>query len=211
MRLHLQQRPELNGMVEANLPDKCFVSSAMSMAELRAKGIGGASKDSSNGSGCAPSSSSNGHSSSSSSVGNEEDHGPTTASDVGRRPNKKRKVVKGAPGKGSSSTVTAAANSQDNAVAAAIRELGNSQMRAEVAKQKLLYMQEEASRRREKIKLNMWEKLQRNIRRLRKDLLEIVGSECQHEAARLEIEQQIKGLNKKRIELETELELNSEE
>ena len=195
----------------------CFVWHEI--AELRAKkGIGGGSNDS-DGSGCAPSSGSNGHSSSSSSVGNEEDHGPTTASDVGRRPNKKRKVVEGAPGevasnskrKGSLSTVTAAANSQNHAVAAAIREYGNSQMRAEVAKQKLLYMQEEASRCREKIKLNMWEKLQRNICRLRKDLLEIVGSECQHEAARLEIAQQIKGLNKKRIELETELGIHSEE
>ena len=94
LRLHLQQRPELNGMVEANLPDKCFVSSDMSsIAELRAKGIGGGSNNS-DGSGCAPSFGSYGHSSSSSSVGNEEDHGPTTASDVGRRPNKKRKVVK---------------------------------------------------------------------------------------------------------------------
>ena len=51
----------------------------------------------------------------------------------------------------------------------------------------------------------MFEKLQRNIRMLRKDLLEIVGSECQHEAARLEIEREIKALDEKRIELATEL------
>jgi hypothetical protein len=38
-----------------------------------------------------------------------------------------------------------------------------------------------------------------------------VGSKCLHEAARLEIARQIKGLNKKRIELETELGIDSEE
>lgn len=61
LHLHLQQWPELNGMVKANLPDKCFVVSDMSVTELKAKGMGSRKKRSSSDSKGAPLSSCNSH------------------------------------------------------------------------------------------------------------------------------------------------------
>jgi hypothetical protein len=120
--------------------------------------------------------------------------------------NKKRKIV-GARKVGSGLFVVDATPSSTNnsEVAAAIREYGHSQMRAEVAVQKLRYMEMEDSRRREKNLVRTWDKMQKTIRMLRKDLLEIVGSGNQQEVARQDIEREIEAIEKKRNQVGAEL------
>ena len=70
-------------------------------------------------------------------------------------------------------------------------------------------MQQEDSRRREKIQKKMWEKLHRNILMLCKALLDIVGSDETHaEVARRENESETSALDKKRNAIATELGIN---
>ena len=166
---------------------------------MREKGIGGGSSDAT----------SSGHPCGSDGAGEEprdSSNSGGTASDF--EPNKKQKVVVKKQGLRSlAATITA----ENNAIATAIRDYGDSQMRAELAKQKLLYMQQEDSRRREKYRFTMWEKMQSNIRLLRTDLREIEGlpSSAENEAARNSIEREIEALEKKKNELATELGIDS--
>ena len=199
LRLHLQQRLELNGMVEADLPFHCLLSSSMTVAELRERGIGGGGSSDATSSGRPCGSDGDGEEPRNSS------NSGGTALDF--EPNKKRKVVVKKGLQSLAATITA----ENNAVATAIRDYGDSQMRAELAKQKLLYMQQEDSRRREKYHLTMWEKMQSNIRLLRMDLREIEGlpSSAENEAARNSIEREIEALEKKKNELATELGIDS--
>ena len=168
LRLHLERRPQLNGMVEADLPFECFMASEMSTSELGDRvdnhqhGTGSSSSD---------------------------DDNKTTCR------SKKRKTdvaVKTEVGGGTSESV-----------AIAIRDYGNSQMKAEVAKQKLLYMQYEDSRRRDKVLLDTWEKLSHNIRLLRNDLQQ--PDDVLDSASRAEIKDDIEGLVARKKELAREL------
>jgi hypothetical protein len=164
LRLHLQQRPELNGMVEADLPSGCFVASEKLSDRT--------SSDS--------------------------DKNPTATtgtSDTGNDYSHRKKRVK-------NENVSDNHNA-DNQIASAIRDLAHSQMRAEVAKQKLHYMESENSRRQKKNLVEEWEKVQANIRLLRQDLL-LDGGILDSES-REDIKQDIAGLKKRKIELSKEL------
>ena len=76
-------------------------------------------------------------------------------------------------------------------------------MKAEVAKQKLLYMQYEDSRRRDKVLLDTWENLSHNIRLLRNDLQQ--PDDVLDSASRAEIKDDIEGLVARKKELAREL------
>jgi len=166
LRLHLQQKPELNGMVEADLPNGCFLSSEKVSDNKRE------SSDSNKTSG-----------SSSNNKKDECSH--------------RKKRVKKEP------TVSDDCDDDDSQVASAIRDLAHSQMRAEVAKQKILYMEYENSLRQKNALIIEWEKLQANIRLLRQDLL--LDKSVLDTDSREDIKQDIAGLTKRKTELAKEL------
>jgi hypothetical protein len=91
-------------------------------------------------------------------------------------------------------TVSDDCDDDDSQVASAIRDLAHSQMRAEVAKQKILYMEYENSLRQKNALIIEWEKVQANIRLLRQDLLLDEG--VLDTDSREDIKQDIAGLTK---------------
>jgi hypothetical protein len=149
LRKHLEQRPNLNGTVEADLPEECALSSDKLFSPTKTSTTEGSNKGDSN-------------------------------------EKKKRK-------------------SADNAdIASAIRDFGNSKMRAELAMHKIDYMQKEDARQQtthQQQQHNMlfdeWEKVQSNIRLLRKDLQEAnIDS-----TTSADLEEDINGLIKRKNEL----------
>lgn len=86
-------------------------------------------------------------------------------------------------------------------VADAIREFGNSTMRMELANKKLHYMEKDDARRERKDGFDTWERLQNNIRQLRADLRD----PDLDDATREDINDDLKGVMKKKEELAREL------
>ena len=168
LRLHLQQRPELNGMVEADLPGDCFVSSEKVVSDREG------------------SDTTKNHSSSSA--------GDNETSDNGRRKKRIKKEISGS-------------DDDDYQVATAIRDYAEAQMRAEVAKNKLRYMEAEDSRRRKKVLVHEWERLQANIRLLRQDLL--LDESILDSASREGIKRDIANLTRRKVEIDNELGFDS--
>ena len=172
LRLNLDRRPELNGMVEAELPFACFLASEMSTSDVGERVLIGNDWNQST------------------SSGNDQD---IVEDDCIENGNKRQKVKHERGRKGDVSS---------DRIAVAIRDYGNSQMKAEVAKQRLLFMQEEGARRRGKTLLQTWEMVCSNIRLLRNDLRNLDETEV---SARAEIMEDIEGLNERKNELAREL------
>jgi hypothetical protein len=170
LRLNLDRRPELNGMVEADLPFACFLASEMSTSDVGERVLRA-----------------NWNKSSSSSSGKD------IVEDCIENGIKRQKVKHERGQKGDVSS---------DRIAVAIRDYGNSQMKAEVAKQRLLFMQEEGERRCGKTLLQTWEMVCGNIRLLRNDLRNLDETEV---SARAEILEDIEGLNERKNELAREL------
>ena len=162
LRLHLIRRPQLNGMVEAALPDKCFMSSEMPITELQRKLLLGKKGNSS------------------SSGGDPHE----------RNTNKKQKTT--------GNNVVVVDNSD---VIEALREFGSSQRKAEFITQRLNYLAKEDSRRNQQVMMGQWEKLKRNIRLLRQEILE----DGLTDATRNELEMELVGVTRKKNELAKEL------
>ena len=91
----------------------------------------------------------------------------------------------------------------DSQIAGAIRDLAHSQMRAEVAKQKIRYMESEDSIRKKNALLDEWEKVHANIRLLRQDLL--LDESVLDSDSREDIKQDIAGLIQRKTELAKDL------
>ena len=186
LRLHLEKRPELVGMVEADLPFECFIASEMSISEISEK-VSGQEGNSRKRTSTSSTSGSDDH------RGDCQD-GSTIVDQKTRTIRKKRKteMVKVEGGQSD--------ESNNRCVADAIRDYGNSQMKAKVAKQKLHYMQNKDARRREKVLLVTWEKLSNNIRLLRKDFHDVDNA-----LDLTEIQEEIEGLAEQKKELAREL------
>ena len=86
-------------------------------------------------------------------------------------------------------------------VAEAIREFSNSQMRSELASKRLHYMAREDARSQHKTQFQEWERLVSNIRTLRQELRD----QSLTTEDREEIEDDIKGLKRRKAELSVEL------
>jgi hypothetical protein len=158
LRMHLQNRPDLTSMVEAGLPHECFLASEMSVAEMREK-VCGAQGRISLSSTIAMAASTDTNSSCS---GTEQDTNRPSAKKKPRRNNTSS----------SSSSVGHQTNSDSRAekVAEAIRDLANAKMQAELAKNKLRYMENEDSRRGRELLLYEWKEVQNGICMLRDQL-----------------------------------------
>jgi hypothetical protein len=163
LRLHLQQRPELNGMVEADLPGDCFVASE------KVNDREGSDTTTKN-------------RSSSSGDGNNEIDGRS-----------KKRIKKETNG----------SDDDDYQVATAIRDYAEAQMHAEVAKNKLRYMEAKDSRHQKKVLVHEWERLQANIRLLRQDLL--LDKSILDSASREGIKRDIANLTRRKVEIDKEL------
>jgi hypothetical protein len=166
LRNHLNRKPQLNGMVEAALPDECFVSSDMPISELQLK------------------------------VENQKNGSRKNSSSSSSAPlsNKKQKTVND----GGATVVTLYDNSD---LVEAIREFGSSQRRAEIASQRMHYLVKEESRRSQQVLLGRYEKMQKNIRLLRRDLRDKRLKDC----TRNELERELEGITNKKNELAKEL------
>jgi hypothetical protein len=185
LRLHLDRRPELNGMVEADLPFESFLASEMSTSDVGKRVLLG------NRNSTATSSSSSGQ-------------------DLDDCFDNRRKKQKVKQERGSN------VDASSDRIAIAIQDYGNSQMKAEVAKQRLLFMQEEGERRRKeserrqeedeirrgKTLLQTWEMVCSNIRMLQKDLSNLDKAEV---SERAEIIEDIEGLKERKKELAHDL------
>ena len=153
LRKLLQERPELNETVEADLPTECALSSEEPVTKSTPMSDGA----------------------NSSGNGNSSKNGNST----------KRKRG-------------------ENDIALAIRDFGNSQMRAELAKHKLQIMQKEDNRREvehkqleHKLLFEEWEKLQMNIRLLRQDMRDANNDE----STKAELQDDINGLVRRKNDL----------
>jgi hypothetical protein len=157
LRKHLELRPELNSMVEGNLPSECALNSDMTGQEIYFT---------------APQSDMSDSKQSSSTKGK-----------------KKRKHG-------------------ESEIALAIKEFGKSQARLDRANQKLRYMEKEDLRREDehrqqthKLLFEEWERIQTNIRLLRKDIHE----DWMDDDTKTELQDDIDALAKRKNELAVEL------
>jgi hypothetical protein len=168
LRLHLERRPQLSGMVEADLPFECFLASEMSTSEVGDRVRNNQTRSSTSSS--------------------DDQHEDSNKKNKTASCSKKRKTEEG---------------DTSNSIAVAIRDYGNSQMKAEVAKQKLMYMQHEDLRRQKKFLRDTWESLSNNIRLLRKDLQQ--PDDVLDSASRADIEDDIECLIAQKKEVAHEL------
>ena len=180
LRNHLNRKPQLNGMVEAALPDECFLSSELPISELKRKieNDKNESRSSSNAgsSGCGA--------------------GTSSSSSAPFLANKKQKTT--AKTVDSATVVTLYDNSD---IVDAIREFGSSQMRAEIASKRMHYLAKEETRRSQKVLLGQYEKMQKNIRLLRRDLRD----QRLNDLTRNELERELEGITQKKNELAKDL------
>jgi hypothetical protein len=156
LRKHLELKPELCNMVEADLPEECALASDMNAEDISKR---------------AP------------------DSDMSDSKQSSRSSKRKRKQ-------------------SGSDIAEAIREFSKSQMRMEIANQKLRYLEKEDSRREvehqqatHKSQFEEWERLQQNIRMLRQDMCK----EWADSETREELKEDIDGLVKRKNNLAMEL------
>jgi hypothetical protein len=143
LRKHLQRRPELTSMVAAELPDECFLASEMLGTEICERLAGSTSSSS--------------KSTTNTTTQNDDIVENSTFSSC--KPSARKKQCK-----------RSSPSPPDQVISDADKVIETSKMQAEIAIQKLHYMEKEDSRRGHELLLYEWDKIQNSIGMLREQL-----------------------------------------